>query len=65
MQHLVLRGDGWRITVSGAQLHWQPTVLLRGKLNVLQLTAHQVDVLSLPSDTAGHLARQPAACPSM
>ncbi len=50
MQHFVLRGDGWRITVSGAQLHWQPIVLLRGKVNVLQLTAQQVDVLSLPSD---------------
>ncbi len=50
MQHFVLRGDGWRVTVSGAQLHWQPTVLLRGKVNVLQLSAQQVDVLSLPSD---------------
>ncbi len=50
MQQLVLRGDGWRITLHGAQLQWQPTALLQGKLNVLYLSVQQVDVLTLPSD---------------
>ncbi|MDO8312026.1 MAG: hypothetical protein Q7T25_08810, partial [Sideroxyarcus sp.] len=50
MQQLVLRGDGWRITLHGAQLQWQPAALLQRKLNVLDLSARQVDVLSLPSD---------------
>ncbi|HSM98066.1 MAG TPA: translocation/assembly module TamB domain-containing protein [Gallionella sp.] len=51
MQKLVLSGAGWRITVQGAQLQWQPSAMLRGELKVLRLDAKQVEVLSLPSVT--------------
>lgn len=50
MQQLVLRGEGWRITLHDVQLQWQPSSLLRGELKVLRLSARQVEVLSLPSD---------------
>jgi translocation and assembly module TamB len=50
MQQLVLRGEGWRITLHDAQIQWQPAALLRGELKVLRLGARQVEVLSLPSD---------------
>lgn len=50
MQQLVLRGEGWRITLHDAQLQLQPSSLLRGELKVLRLSARQVDVLSLPSN---------------
>ena len=49
MQQLVLHGDGWRITLHGVQIQWQPAALLRGELKVLRLGARQVEVLSLPS----------------
>jgi translocation and assembly module TamB len=51
MQQLVLRGDGWRVTLQGVQLEWQPAALLRGELEVLHLSARQVEILSLTSDT--------------
>ncbi len=47
---LVLKGDGWRITVKGLQMHWRPAALLHKQLNVMDLSAQQIDVLSLPSD---------------
>lgn len=49
MQQLVLHGDGWRITLHGVQIQWQPAALLRGELKVLHLGAKQVEVLSLSS----------------
>ncbi len=52
MQHLLVRGEGWRITLSDVEVHWRPAALLRGELHVLQLQAQGVDVLSLPSDEA-------------
>jgi autotransporter translocation and assembly factor TamB len=51
MQHLVLRGDGWQISLQGMQLEWQLAALLRGELKVLHLKVRQVEVLLLPSDT--------------
>jgi translocation and assembly module TamB len=50
MQQLVLRGEGWRITLQDMQLQWQPAALLHGELKVQRLSARQVEVLSLPSD---------------
>lgn len=50
-QQLVLRGDGWRVTLQGVRLEWRPAALLRGELEVLRLSARQVEVLSLTSDT--------------
>ncbi|OGT06240.1 MAG: hypothetical protein A2143_02025 [Gallionellales bacterium RBG_16_57_15] len=55
MQQLVLRGDGWRVTLQGVRLQWQPAALLRGELEVLHLSARQVEILSLTSDTPGVL----------
>lgn len=51
MQQLVLRGEGWRVTLKDVQLEWQPAAMLHGQLTVLHLSARQVEVLSLPSDT--------------
>ena len=50
IQQLVLRGEGWRITLQDVQLQWQPAALLLGELNVLRMSARQVELLSLPSD---------------
>lgn len=50
MQQLVLRGEGWRITLYDTQIQWQPASLLHGELKVLSLRARQAEVLSLPSD---------------
>jgi translocation and assembly module TamB len=50
IQQLVLRGEGWRITLQDTQLQWQPAALLHGELKVQRLSARQVEVLSLPSD---------------
>ena len=50
MQQLMLRGEGWRITLQDVQIQWQPGALLSGELEVLRLGARQVEVLSLPSD---------------
>jgi len=55
LQQLVLRGDGWRVTLQGVQLEWQPAALLRGELEVLHLSARQVEILSLTSDTPSAL----------
>jgi translocation and assembly module TamB len=55
MQHLQLRGEGWRVTLSDVDVHWQPAALLRGELHVLQLQVRSADVLILPSDTAATL----------
>jgi len=51
MQQLVLRGDGWRVTLRGVRLEWQPAALLRGELEILQLSARQAEILSLAGDT--------------
>lgn len=50
MQRLLLRGDGWRVTLRDVEVHWQPAALLRGELHVLHLQVRDVDVLTLPSD---------------
>ncbi len=50
IQQLVLRGEGWRVTLRGVFLDWHPTALLQGKLNVQNLRVREVDVLVLPSD---------------
>ncbi len=50
IQQLVLRGEGWRLTLYDAQIQWQPASLLHGELKVLSLGARQAEVLSLPSD---------------
>lgn len=55
MQQFVLRGDGWRVTLRDVRLLWQPAALLSGKLEVLHLSARQVEILSLTSDTPGVL----------
>ncbi|MEO8332716.1 MAG: translocation/assembly module TamB domain-containing protein [Gallionella sp.] len=49
VKQLVLRGKGWRITLLGVQLRWQPAALLHGELKVLNLSVRQVEVLSTPS----------------
>ena len=59
MQQLVLRGEGWRITLHDVQMQWQPAALLRGELKVLRLSARQVEVLSLPSGKPPVIAGQP------
>lgn len=51
LQQVELRGDGWRVTLQGTQLHWTPAALLHGELKVLTLAARQVDVLTVASDT--------------
>ena len=51
LQQLVLRGDGWRITLQGVQLQWQPAALLRGELKVLQLGVRHAELLSSPTGT--------------
>lgn len=51
MQQLVLRGDGWRITLLGMQLQCQPAALLIGELKVLRLSARKAEILSPPSET--------------
>ena len=50
VRQLVLRGEGWRITVNDAQIQWQPAALLYGELKLLSLRAGIVEVLSVPSD---------------
>lgn len=49
IQQLVFRGDGWRVTLRDVQLEWNPTVLLRGELELLHLGARQLEILSVPS----------------
>jgi translocation and assembly module TamB len=51
MQQFVLRGEGWRVTLQGVQLEWQPSALLHGELEMLNLSARQVEILSLTTDT--------------
>lgn len=58
IQQLVLHGEGARITLRGVHLLWQPQALLHKKLNVLQLSLQQVEVLTLPQD-------KPAAAPAL
>lgn len=55
MRHLLLRGEGWRVSLSDVEVHWRPAALLRGELHLLQLQAKNVDVLSLPSEQAASL----------
>ncbi|MHB1116541.1 translocation/assembly module TamB domain-containing protein [Sideroxydans sp.] len=55
MRHVVLRGEGWRVSLSDVEVQWRPAALLRGELHVLQLQVKDVDVLSLPSDQAATL----------
>ncbi|MFH2135195.1 MAG: translocation/assembly module TamB domain-containing protein [Pseudomonadota bacterium] len=55
MQHLLLRGEGWRVTLSDVEVYWQPAALLQGELHVLQLQVKAVDVLALPSGNAATL----------
>lgn len=50
IQQLVLRGEGWRVTLNEVILEWHPTSLLQGKLNVQNLHVRKVDVLVLASD---------------
>lgn len=50
IERLVLHGDGWRVELAGVRMHWRPLQLLQGELNVLNLSARQVDVLTLPGD---------------
>ena len=50
IERLVLHGDGWRVEMAEVRMHWQPARSLQGELNVLSLSARQVDVLALPSD---------------
>ncbi len=49
MQQLEVHGDGWRITLQDIELNYQPSALLKGELRVLQLSARQVDILSISS----------------
>ncbi len=50
IRRLVLRGNGWRVEMAEVRMHWQPLKLLRGELNILSLSARQVEVLALPGD---------------
>ncbi|MDD2701913.1 MAG: translocation/assembly module TamB domain-containing protein [Sideroxydans sp.] len=52
MRHLLLRGEGWRVTLQDVEVHWRPVAFLHGELHVLQLQAKSMDVLTLPADTA-------------
>ncbi len=52
MRHLLLRGEGWRISAEDVEVRWRPVSFLHGELHVLQLQARRVDVLTLASDTA-------------
>ena len=51
MRQLVVRGEGWRVTVQDVQLQVQPIALLIGELKVPALNARQIEILSVPSDT--------------
>jgi len=50
IERLVVHGDGWRVEFAAVRMHWRPIKLLQGELNVLSLSARQVDVLTLPGD---------------
>ena len=50
LQRLVILGEGWRITIQDIQVKWEPAALLSGQLKLLQLSARQIEVLSLSSD---------------
>jgi len=50
IERLVVHGDGWRVELAAVRMHWRPIKLLQGELNVLSLSARQVDVLTLPGD---------------
>ncbi|GAB4115647.1 MAG: translocation/assembly module TamB domain-containing protein [Sideroxydans sp.] len=51
-ERVVLRGESWRVEIAQLRVHWQPMHLLQGELKILQLSARQVDVLSLPDAAA-------------
>jgi translocation and assembly module TamB len=51
MRQLVVRGEGWRVILQDVQLQFQPIALLIGELKVPSLSARQIEILSLPSDT--------------
>jgi translocation and assembly module TamB len=50
IQKIILRGDSWRVTVNNAQIEWKLVQLLRGELEVSQVSADKVEVLSLPTE---------------
>ncbi|MDP2759708.1 MAG: translocation/assembly module TamB domain-containing protein [Sideroxyarcus sp.] len=50
IERLLLHGDGWRVEMAEVRMHWQPAKLFQGELNILSLSARQVDVLALPGD---------------
>jgi len=60
MDQLIIRGDGWHITMLGTQLQCQPSALLIGELKVLKMSARQVEFLSKSPGPSAPSKTQPA-----
>jgi len=60
MQQLVMRGDGWRITLQDTQLQCQLSALLIGEVKVLRLNTRQVEILTTPPEPSAPSRATPA-----